>query len=263
MYMMELQCAFKVVASILNSRPIYARWGGRGLDDPDFLMPLTPNMILTGRANTVIPVRDYDTSDKPLLRLKYVEECVSSWWQQFAIQNFSSLVPRQKWFEVERNFQVGDIVLIQYDGKSKPGSYRLGIVRETEEDSDGCVRNATVEYSLLSELPEQERLRYAGITKKKLRVCVQRLVLILPVEEQEDQSVSSDKKINNFSKKGGPDAQSDREAIRASVKRTSKSTRRIFANNLGSCKTVDKKIVEDVTDYERDILFYFCEKFDW
>ena len=88
-------------------------------------------------------------------------------------------------------------------------------------------------------------------------------MLILPVEEQEDQSVSSDKKINNFSKKGGPDAQSDREAIRASVKRTSKSTRRIFANNLGSCKTVDKKIVEDVTDYERDILFYFCEKFDW
>ena len=34
-------------------------------------------------------------------------------------------------------------------------------------------------------------------------------------------------------------------------------------NNLESCKTVEKKIVEDVTDHEQDTLFYFCEKFDW
>ena len=70
MFLLELQCAFKVVASILNSRPIHARWGRRGYDDPDYLSALTPNMILTGRANTIIPVRDYDTSDRPLLRLE-------------------------------------------------------------------------------------------------------------------------------------------------------------------------------------------------
>ena len=29
MYVLELQASFKVVASILNSRPIYARWGNR------------------------------------------------------------------------------------------------------------------------------------------------------------------------------------------------------------------------------------------
>ena len=78
----------------------------------------------------------------------------------------------------------GDVVLIMYEGKSKPGSYRLGVVTEVEVDSDGCVRNVTVQYSLLSELPYEDRMQYRGITKKKIRACVQRLILILPVEER-------------------------------------------------------------------------------
>ena len=37
---------------------------------------------------------------------------------------------------------------------------------------------------MLNELPEAERHLYKGITKKKIRVPIQRLVLILPVEER-------------------------------------------------------------------------------
>ena len=77
MFMLELQACFKVVASILNSRPIYARWGNRGGNDPDCLSPLTPNMLLTGRANTTLHVRNYGFSDKPLFTLSNVEECIS------------------------------------------------------------------------------------------------------------------------------------------------------------------------------------------
>jgi hypothetical protein len=185
MFILELQTSFKVVASILNSRPIYARWGNRGEDDPDFLSPLTPNMLLTGRANVEIPVRNYLASDKPLLRLQYVEETVSQWWHQFATQNFSSLVPRQKWYFERRNIACGDVVLVQYEGKYKPATYRLGVVTEVQTDSDGMVRTVWVEYSLLAELPYSVRLAYKGITKKKIKVSVQRLVLILPVEERD------------------------------------------------------------------------------
>ena len=184
MFMLELQTCFKVVACILNSRPIYARWGNRGGDDPDYLSPLTPNMLLTGRANTSLPVRNYGFSDKPLFRLSYVEECISQWWGQFMSQNFSSLVPRQKWFFTRRNMKVGDVVLIQYEDKSKPGTFRLGVIIAVEEDRDGLVRTVTVQYSLLADLPVQDRLLYRGVKKKKLRVPVQRLVLILPVEER-------------------------------------------------------------------------------
>ena len=45
-----------------------------------------------------------------------------------------------------------------------------------------------MQYSLLAELSEEERLKYKGITRKKIRACVQRLVLILPVEERDQNS---------------------------------------------------------------------------
>ena len=183
MFLLELETSFKVVSSILNSRPVYARWGPRGGNDPDFLSPLTPNMMLTGRAGTGVPVRDYDLSDKPLHRLQYVEECTAQWWDQYMAQNFSSLVPRQKWFYEQRNMVVGDVVLLQYEGKCRPATYRLAVVVDVEVAGDGLVRTVTVEYSLLAELPPSERHLYKGVTKKRVRVSVQRLVLILPVEE--------------------------------------------------------------------------------
>ena len=186
MFMLELETSFRIIASILNNRPIYARWGPRGGDDPDYLSPLTPNMLLTGRANSEVPVRSYDQSDKPLLRLRYVEDCLAQWWNQYMAQNFTSLVPRQKWFLEKRNMRVGDVVLIQYEGKCKPATYRLGIVTDLEVDPDGLVRTVVVEYSLLSELSEADRFSYKGVTKKKLKVPVQRLVLILPVEERDN-----------------------------------------------------------------------------
>ena len=78
---------------------------------------------------------------------------------------------------------MGDVVLIQYEDKSKSGTFRLGVIIAVEEDRDGLVRTVTVQYSLLADLPVQDRLLYRGV-KKKLRVPVQRLVLILPVEER-------------------------------------------------------------------------------
>ena len=53
------------------------------------------------------------------------------------------------------------------------------------DDVDGLVHTCTVIYSLLAELSEKDRAMYKGITKKQLRVPVQRLVMILPVEESE------------------------------------------------------------------------------
>ena len=73
---------------------------------------------------------------------------------------------------------VGDVILLQYEGKYKPATYRLGVVVKVQEDPDGLVRTVWVEYSLLSELPFHMRLAYKGITKKRIKVSVQRLVLI-------------------------------------------------------------------------------------
>ena len=79
---------------------------------------------------------------------------------------------------------MGDVVLIRYEGKSRLGTYRLGVIREVEVAPDKLVHTVLVEYSLLSEVQASERHLYTGLTKKTIRIPVQRLVLILPIEEQ-------------------------------------------------------------------------------
>ena len=119
MKLLELNTAFKVIASVVNSRPVSARYGPKGGNDPDFLTPITPNMLLTGRVNSDIPIRDYDTSSNVLVRLEYVQKVVQEWWDQFKIQNFSSLIPTQRWVLSQRNISVDDIVLVMYSSKSR------------------------------------------------------------------------------------------------------------------------------------------------
>ena len=182
--MQELNTCFKRVSNILNLRPISAICGPKGGVDPDYLSPLTPNMLLLGRANNDIPMKDYEETEVPLARLEYIAEVEALWWNQYKVQDFTSLVPTYKWQHAKRNIKVGDVVLILYTSKSKSGEYRLGRVITTETDSDGLVRTCTVKYSLVQHMSTKDRLAYTGIKVKYIRVAVQRLVMILPVEEQ-------------------------------------------------------------------------------
>ena len=166
LFVKEMSVAMKVVTSVVNSRPVGARYGPRGFGDPDYLTPVTPNMLLTGRANTEIPIREYSLTSKPLARLEYIQELVAAWWQQYKDQNFSSFVPTQKWQEERRNMRIGDVVLIQYEDRSKPGTYRLGRVDSIKVNEDGLVRTVKVSYSLLRELLEKDRLKYKGINRR-------------------------------------------------------------------------------------------------
>ena len=180
----EFITAVKRVANVLNSRPVYAVMGPTGGADPDFIQPLTPNMMLTGRTTRNMPARQYEDTSEPLVRLAYVTELEKLWWGQHKVQDFLSLVPTMKWTEQRRNTAPGDIVMIQYSSMSKAGSYRLGRVILVETDSDNLVRTCVVRYSLIQHLSPKERLQYKGVTRKLIRVAVQRLVLIVPVEEQ-------------------------------------------------------------------------------
>lgn len=55
-----------------------------------------------------------------------------------------------------------------------------------EEDSDGLVRTMIAKYSLIQHLTEAQRLEYKGVTVKYIRITVERVVLIVPVEEQDN-----------------------------------------------------------------------------
>ena len=80
----------------------------------------------------------------------------------------------------------------------------MGKVVDVEIDQDKLVRTCTVQYSLIQNLSEAARLTYKGVTKKIIRVAVQRLVLILPVEEQDvdhDQSQIAKRTTTSIDKK--------------------------------------------------------------
>ena len=58
------------------------------------------------------------------------------------------------------------------------------MIVEVEVNGYSLVRTFLVAYSLMGELPPYQRLLYKGVTRKMLRDCVQRVVLILPMEER-------------------------------------------------------------------------------
>ena len=80
--------------------------------------------------------------------------------------------------------RVDDLVLIEYKSKSPPGTYRIGRVKQVEVDDDLLVRTCVVTYKLVKPSARNARDIFKDITTKEIRVPVQRLILILPVEEQ-------------------------------------------------------------------------------
>ena len=180
----EMETALKRAASILNSRPVSAICCRKGGVDPDFITALTPNMLLLGRANCDAPFKNYEDSESPLARLQYIAEVESLFWHQFKVQDFHNLVPTKKWRVEKRNVRKGDIVLIMYTGKSKSSEYKMGRIVAVEVDPDQLVRTCLVRYSLVQNMPKEERDSYKGVTVKHIRVAIQRLVVILPQEEQ-------------------------------------------------------------------------------
>ena len=183
----ELQSLFKKIVSVLNSRPIAARYGPRhGESDPDFLELITPNMLLTARSGVDLPSQDFIGDENPGRRLAYRLELENNWWEQWKKQCFDSCLPSKTWFREERGVKQGDVVLINYVDKSKLGTWKLGIVESVEFDDDGLVRTCIVGYRLvIFDLPMEEmKIYFKGLTFKKIRVPVQRLSLVLPVEEQ-------------------------------------------------------------------------------
>ena len=178
----ELHCAVKRIANILNNRPVSVQRTKPFSEDEDFLSPLTPNMLITGRNNSSPPSNIEIIDEDPHVRKRFIDDLEASWWYQFKNQCFHSLLPTRKWIEAKRNLAPGDVVLVHYASKTAPGTYRLGRVLSVEIDNDSLVRTCTVRYYLCN-----GDLTKKGVPKE-IRVPAQRLVLILPVEEQNSSS---------------------------------------------------------------------------
>ena len=182
---LELQTALMEIADQCNERPL----GGVLPREDGTFEVVTPNHLLTGRSGNVSPDDSKIIGNLPMAaRYRVVSHVASSFWQRWCTYVGPSLVTRQKWHQKSRNILVGDLVMIADANKLK-GKYKLGIVIATNIGGDGLVRSATIQYFI--------RRGVAGTWSAEQVVrSVQRLVLILPVEEQtEDLMVKEEEAV--------------------------------------------------------------------
>ena len=123
------------VAGLLNSRPLtYTS------SDPEDLRPLTPNDILNRPPTAYGPTSATETDTAlPKERFKYVQRLCNLFWDLWIKRYLPSLVSRSKWKQKQRDFRIGDVVLIGEPNVAR-GRWNLGKVTEVYPSKDGLVR---------------------------------------------------------------------------------------------------------------------------
>ena len=175
----EFQTVLFEVANLSNERPIGVVKTPKS--DGTFNV-LTPNSLLMGRSTNAVP----DDSNlalhmKKSERYELIQHVTSDFWYRWTQQVTPEAVIRQQWHEKGRNLKIGDIVLV-HDKSMVKGKYTLAVVDSVKVSDDELVRSCTVSYTIPK--PNEPANRYSGGKRITLTRSIQRLTLLLPVEEQ-------------------------------------------------------------------------------
>ena len=135
----QLQTLLCEVENILNSRPLT-----KVCDDPNDLDVITPNQLLQPRIQEHYPPGKFTEQDKyARQRWRQVQFLADLFWKRWVREYLPTLQRRQKWLHPERNYAVGDIVLIA-DQHAPRNSWLLGKIISIHEDNQGYVRSAKI-----------------------------------------------------------------------------------------------------------------------
>lgn len=169
------------MANILNSKPIAIRASPEGS-----YLSISPNDILLGRASTDKTQEDWKEEQQPdesiLATWTLQQQVVQAWWAHWTTHYWPQLVPRTKWQKTHRSLQVGHVCHLQYKSKFSPPKYRLCRVTAILPNEDGVVR--TVEVSMRPRHKADLHKTYISKDPNVIKTGVQRLAVLLPVEEQ-------------------------------------------------------------------------------
>ena len=175
----ELQTALYEIADLCNNRPIGVNKTPRADGSFDVL---TPNCLLLGRAINVVPDDSKLAKDlKHSERYQLILQVTNDFWKRWTSEVTPEAVIRQKWHENQRNLCPKDIVLV-HDSSPLKGRYVLAVVDSVKEGKDGRVRSCVVKYRIPNSREAADQ--YTGGKLVKLSRSIQRLTLLLPVEEQ-------------------------------------------------------------------------------
>lgn len=132
----EMTTVLYEIEACLNSRPLCP------LDnsDPENAEILTPGHFLIGEAPIVVPAADYqECKIHTLSRWQLTQKLLADFWRRWQDEYLSRLQQRPKWLKKEKEFKIGDIVLIKTDNLS-PGKWSLGRIMDKHPAEDGFTR---------------------------------------------------------------------------------------------------------------------------
>ena len=102
----------------------------------------------------------------------FTEIIYDAWFESWLLNHVPKLMKQAKWFDHERDLQVGDIVLFTKVESKLSKTYTYGIISNVETGDDGKVRCVNVKYQ-----NENEKVH------RETRRSVRNLVLIHSVDE--------------------------------------------------------------------------------
>ena len=112
----------------------------------DDLSALSPNHLLLMKDNLEVPPGEFKMGDMYRKRWRYVQHLVNQFWRRWQKEYIPELMKRHKWTEMQRNIQVGDLILLMQENTPR-GLWPLGIIVEVMNGRDGLVRSVRVRTS--------------------------------------------------------------------------------------------------------------------
>ena len=164
----ELLTIMYEISQIVNQRPI-----GRKPTEPHESPYLCPNDLLLGRCTSHVPQGPFSDNVSEGQRYKFIQSVINSFWKRWTREVFPGLVIQPKWHVDRRNVLVGDVVLVQ-DSNIVRGEWKMGLITKTIPSSDTRIRRVEVMYK-------------RGSTRITVSRAVQRLIILVPKEENNDQ----------------------------------------------------------------------------
>lgn len=127
------------VEACLNSRPIQAL-----TEDANESAALTPAHFLIGESIIAPISRDHaNTTMNRLNQFKSLQKMGQEFWNRWNREYATTLMRRNKWYQLQENLAVNDVVLIKAEN-TPPTMWPMGRVVHTYDSEGGKVRMADI-----------------------------------------------------------------------------------------------------------------------
>ena len=133
----------------INNRPLTVET----LNDPLSAPPLSPSMLLTGKTRLVLPPPGEFKREDLYCRKRWrqTQHLAQEFWSRWSKEYLQQLQARNKWIRPQRNFKIGDVVLLK-ENQSPRNRWPMAKVIDTHPDDQGQVQSVMVLTSNGSEL---------------------------------------------------------------------------------------------------------------